>query len=39
MKRPDQLTSGSIPKTLMLFALPILLGNVLQSINGSINAV
>ena len=39
MKRPDQLTTGSIPKTLMLFALPILLGNVLQSVNGSINAV
>jgi putative MATE family efflux protein len=39
MKRLDRLTIGSIPKTLMLFALPILLGNVLQSINGSINAV
>ena len=33
------LTTGSIPKTLFTFALPILLGNVLQSVNGSINAV
>ncbi len=33
------LTTGSIPRTLFAFALPILMGNVLQSINGSINAV
>jgi putative MATE family efflux protein len=33
------LTTGSIPRTLFAFALPILLGNVLQSVNGSINAI
>ena len=33
------LTTGSIPRTLFAFALPILLGNVLQSINGSINSI
>lgn len=36
---PNQLTTGSIPKTLFGFTLPILMGNVLQSINGSVNAV
>lgn len=35
----SSLTSGSIPRTLFAFALPILMGNVLQSVNGSINAV
>lgn len=39
MKAVPSLTSGSIPRTLFTFALPILLGNVLQSINGSINAI
>ena len=39
MKTVPSLTSGSIPRTLFTFALPILLGNVLQSVNGSINAV
>ena len=33
------LTTGSIPKTLFAFTLPILMGNMLQSINGSINAI
>ncbi len=33
------LTTGSIPRTLFTFALPILMGNVLQSINGSINSI
>lgn len=33
------LTSGPIARTLLLFALPALGSNVLQSINGSINAV
>ncbi|MER8748632.1 MATE family efflux transporter [Mesorhizobium sp. M1050] len=33
------LTSGPIPRTLLLFALPVLGSNVLQSLNGSINAV
>jgi putative MATE family efflux protein len=38
MKRRD-LTQGPIASTLFLFALPILGGNVLQSLNGSVNAV
>ena len=33
------LTQGPIAKTLLLFALPTMGGNVLQSLNGSINAV
>lgn len=33
------LTEGPIGKTLFVFALPILAGNVLQSLNGSVNAV
>ena len=33
------LTEGSIPRALMVFALPILFGNVLQSVNGSVNAI
>ena len=36
--RPN-LTEGPIARTLFAFALPILGGNVLQSLNGSINAV
>lgn len=36
---PSQLTTGSIPKTLFTFTLPILMGNVLQSLNGSVNAI
>ncbi len=36
---PRDLTRGPIATTLLLFALPILGGNVLQSLNGSINAV
>ncbi|RZA18331.1 MAG: MATE family efflux transporter [Lysobacteraceae bacterium] len=36
--RPD-LTQGPIASTLFVFALPILAGNVLQSLNGSVNAV
>lgn len=39
MRGPTELTSGSIPRRLFTFALPILLGNVLQSINGSVNAI
>jgi len=31
------LTEGSIPRALLAFALPILFGNVLQSVNGSVN--
>jgi putative MATE family efflux protein len=33
------LTEGSIPRALLAFSLPILLGNVLQSVNGSVNAI
>jgi putative MATE family efflux protein len=33
------LTQGPLVRTLMLFALPQLVGNVLQSLNGSINAI
>ena len=33
------LTEGPIPRALLRFSLPILFGNVLQSINGSVNAV
>jgi putative MATE family efflux protein len=35
----DKLISGPIAKTLFFFAMPVLLGNVLQSLNGSINSV
>lgn len=33
------LTEGPIASTLVAFALPILAGNVLQSLNGSVNAI
>ena len=33
------LTTGPLFKTLVLFSLPVLLGNVLQSLNGSVNTV
>lgn len=33
------LTSGPIGRNLLLFALPILAGNIAQSLNGSVNAV
>ncbi len=33
------LTEGPLTRTLLVFALPQLIGNVLQSLNGSINAV
>ena len=36
--RPD-LTSGPIGKSLLLFTIPTLVSNILQSLNGSINAV
>ncbi|RUW87370.1 MATE family efflux transporter, partial [Mesorhizobium sp. M8A.F.Ca.ET.023.01.1.1] len=38
-RRTGDLTSGPIPRTLLLFALPVLGSNVLQSLNGSVNAV
>ena len=39
--RPGQqdLTTGPIGRTLILFALPTLASNILQSLNGSINAI
>lgn len=33
------LTSGPIFRTLIVFAMPVLLGNVMQSLNASINTV
>ncbi len=40
MQRPNlALTEGAIGKTLFVFSLPILAGNVLQSLNGSVNAI
>jgi putative MATE family efflux protein len=36
---PRTLTEGSIPVGLFRFSLPILLANVLQSLNGSVNSV
>jgi Na+-driven multidrug efflux pump len=37
--QPRDLTQGPIGRTLFAFALPILAGNVLQSLNGSVNAM
>jgi putative MATE family efflux protein len=39
--RPNStvLTEGPIARTLYAFALPMLLGNVLQSLNGSVNSI
>ena len=42
MSKPSNqqdLTQGPIARTLLVFALPILAGNVLQSLNGSVNAI
>ncbi|HEY7995449.1 MAG TPA: MATE family efflux transporter, partial [Steroidobacteraceae bacterium] len=36
---PRSLTHGSIPLVLFRFSLPILLANILQSLNGSVNAI
>jgi len=33
------LTQGPLFKTLALFSLPVLMGNVLQSLNASVNTV
>ena len=35
----NNLTDGPITKTLLLFAIPTLLSNILQSLNGSINTI
>jgi putative MATE family efflux protein len=39
MPKTPSLTEGSVSRTLVTFAIPILIGNVLQSINASINSV
>ncbi len=39
MKPKFSLTEGSIPRALLMFSLPILFGNVLQSVNGSVNSI
>src|SRR5215470_5320870 len=40
LQRPNTaLTDGAIGPTLLKFSLPILAGNVLQSLNGSVNAI
>jgi len=39
LKSNFSLTEGSIPRALLVFSLPILLGNLLQSVNGSVNAI
>lgn len=38
-RRGPDLTTGPIGKTLLLFALPVLGSNILQSLNGSANAI
>ncbi|MGW8956369.1 MATE family efflux transporter [Paenibacillus sp. NPDC055715] len=37
--RKPSLTEGPITKTLFLFSLPMLFGNVIQSLNGTINSI
>ncbi|WP_379971265.1 MATE family efflux transporter [Ectobacillus sp. sgz5001026] len=39
MKQRPVLTEGPIAKTLLFFSMPILLGNMLQSLNGSVNSI
>jgi putative MATE family efflux protein len=39
MQNPRSLTEGSISRRLFLFAVPILVGNILQSLNGSVNSI
>jgi putative MATE family efflux protein len=39
MQSPRSLTEGSISHRLFEFAIPILLANVLQSLNGSVNSI
>jgi putative MATE family efflux protein len=39
MRPTYSLTEGSIPRALAVFSLPILFGNMLQSLNGSVNAI
>ncbi|HVW68936.1 MAG TPA: MATE family efflux transporter [Steroidobacteraceae bacterium] len=39
MNAPRKLTEGSISGGMLRFAIPILLSNILQSLNGSVNAI
>jgi putative MATE family efflux protein len=39
MPQPHNLTEGSIGKRLLLFTLPILIGNILQSLNATVNSI
>ncbi len=39
VKSGNDLTQGPIGKTLLLFAIPTLASNILQSLNGSVNAI
>ncbi|MBB5877878.1 MULTISPECIES: MATE family efflux transporter [Xanthomonas] len=39
MPKPAVLTEGPIGRQLLLFSLPIMAGNIAQSLNGSVNAV
>jgi len=39
MKNKAQLTTGPIARTLLLFSLPVLGSNILQSLNASINSI
>src|SRR5215213_6240835 len=39
MLRSRSLTEGSISRGLLLFTLPILFGNILQSLNGTVNSI
>ncbi|HEY6455303.1 MAG TPA: MATE family efflux transporter [Steroidobacteraceae bacterium] len=38
MPQPHNLTEGSISRRLLLFTLPILFGNILQSLNATVNS-
>lgn len=38
-KKTKDLTVGSVPRTLWLFAVPILISNIFESLNGSINTI
>lgn len=37
--RKPSLIEGPIAKTLFMFSLPMLFGNILQSLNGTINSI
>lgn len=39
MKPDARLTTGPIGRTLLLFSLPVLGSNILQSLNASVNSV